>query len=87
MLLLITGRVHGVAYRISAKRIADKLNISGWIKNNQNGTVSIMAEGGYDSLVEFKKWCKQGPKSAEVEAVDSIWEKYIGDLEGFVILY
>ncbi len=85
--LKIAGRVHGVTFRIKTKSLADKLNICGWVKNNKDGTVGILAEGDENNLLNFIKWCQEGPRYAKVKTVDVEQLKYIGDLEGFVILY
>ena len=85
--IIIIGKVQGVTYRINAQEIAQKLNLTGWVQNNQDDTVSIVAEGEEESLDELLKWCKSGPRYAEVKSIDIKWEKYIGDLKGFDILY
>jgi acylphosphatase len=64
--LLITGKVQGVFYRATAKKISHKLNITGWIKNTKDSNVEAIATGNQDQLQEFIKWCEQGPESAKV---------------------
>jgi len=67
--LLITGKVQGVFYRATAKKIANQLNIKGWIKNTKDGNVEATATGNEEQLKEFINWCKQGPENAKVEEV------------------
>lgn len=67
--LLIKGEVQGVFYRATAKKIADKLNLTGWIKNTKDGNVEAIATGDQQQLDEFINWCKTGPENAEVEDV------------------
>lgn len=67
--LLIKGKVQGVFYRATAKNIADKLKITGWIKNTKDGDVEAMTTGTSDALNEFTTWCKQGPERANVSEV------------------
>ena len=67
--LLVKGNVQGVFYRATAKKVADKLKLTGWIKNTKEGDVEITATGSEDQLNEFIKWCKKGPEKAEVEDV------------------
>jgi acylphosphatase len=67
--LLIKGKVQGVFYRATAKKVADKLQITGWIKNTDKGDVESMVTGTSESLNEFINWCKQGPDSAIVSVV------------------
>lgn len=68
--LLISGKVQGVFYRATAKEIAEKMNIDGWIKNTKAGTVEILASGSQQSLLKFSEWCKIGPEGASVSNVE-----------------
>lgn len=61
------GRVQGVFFRASTKEFADKLGISGWVKNEPDGSVLIEAEGSDESLDRFIDWCKSGPPMSVVE--------------------
>ena len=73
--LLIKGEVQGVFYRATAKKIADKLNVTGWIKNTKAGDVEAIATGSQQQLDEFINWCKKGPEKAKVEDVIVTQEK------------
>jgi acylphosphatase len=67
--LLIEGEVQGVFYRATAKEIADKLHLTGWIKNTAEGNVEAMVTGVDTSVQKFINWCWQGPEKAEVTNV------------------
>ena len=67
--LLIKGKVQGVFYRATAKKIADKLQLTGWIKNTKDGDVEVAATGNEEQLKVFINWCKKGPEKAKVEDV------------------
>lgn len=67
--LLIKGKVQGVFYRASAKKIALTLDLKGWIKNSPTGCVECIATGIESHLNEFVSWCKQGPVNANVTEV------------------
>jgi acylphosphatase len=67
--LLIKGKVQGVFYRTTAKKIADKLKLTGWIKNTINDDVEATVTGGEEQLQQFINWCKKGPEKAKVEDV------------------
>ena len=73
--LLIKGKVQGVFFRATAKKIADKLNLTGWIKNREDDDVEAMVTGSQQQLEEFINWCKKGPEKAEVEDVIVTQEK------------
>lgn len=67
--LLIKGKVQGVFYRSTARKIAGKLNLAGWIKNTKDGNVEAIATGDQEQLQEFINWCKKGTEKAEVEDI------------------
>jgi len=67
--LLIEGEVQGVFYRATAKEMADKSGITGWIKNTWEGNVEAMITGNETSVQKFIDWCWQGPKKANVTNV------------------
>lgn len=65
----ITGKVQGVFYRASTKKVADRLNIKGWVSNQPDGSVLIAAEGEAAQMQSLIEWCHQGPESAQVSEV------------------
>lgn len=65
----ITGKVQGVFYRATAKKIADKLQVKGWIRNMENGNVEAVVSGENEMISEFTEWCKKGPAAAVVHNV------------------
>jgi acylphosphatase len=67
--LLIKGKVQGVFYRASAKEAADELQITGWVRNTDEGHVEIAATGGDEQLKKFINWCKHGPSHAVVTEI------------------
>ncbi len=71
----IFGSVQGVFFRKFAKVEADKFGIGGWVRNNDDGSVEIMAFEEKDKLERFIDWCKKGPPLAKVENVEVDWVK------------
>jgi len=67
--LLIKGRVQGVFFRATAKDVADRLGVKGWIKNTPDDEVEAIASGSDDAVQQFIKWCHQGPPKALVTNV------------------
>jgi acylphosphatase len=67
--LIIRGKVQGVFYRASAKETADKIGITGWIKNTPDENVEAMITGNDDQLQQFVEWCRRGPRNANVTQV------------------
>jgi acylphosphatase len=68
--LIIKGKVQGVFYRVSAREQAEKMGLTGWVRNTGEGNVEIMVQGEEPGrLAAFIEWCKKGPSKAKVEAV------------------
>lgn len=83
----ISGRVQGVFFRGFTKSEATSLKIHGWVRNLRDGRVEVLAEGNKGALDELLGRIREGPPSARVEKVDVMWEKYVGDLNGFRIVW
>jgi len=69
--IVVKGKVQGVFYRAATKAVADQLGVKGFIKNEQNGDVSIAAEADGLALEMFLDWCNEGPQHANVTSVES----------------
>lgn len=67
--IVIKGKVQGIFFRAEAQNLAQKLHITGWIRNNPDGSVEALAQGNPDPLAQFLEWCKQGPSGARIENV------------------
>ena len=83
----VYGRVQMVMFRDTARRQAQKLGLVGWVKNEPDDTVQIVAEGGEKKLKELVKWCYNGPVLASVDKIDVEWEKASGKFNKFEIKY
>jgi acylphosphatase len=83
--IYVSGYVQGVFYRATAKKIAESLSLTGWVRNLRDGRVEIMVEGEEENLAKFVEWCKRGPVGAVVESVDVTREEYKGEFKGFEI--
>ena len=68
--IIVKGKVQGVFYRSSTQAKAKELNLSGWVKNEEDGSVVIEAEGEEQKLEKLIEWCKQGPGAAVVNDVE-----------------
>ncbi len=76
--IIVKGKVQGVFYRASAKQEAEALQITGFAKNQPDGSVLIEAEGDEASLQEFIAWCKIGPSHAQVSEVEATSGQVMG---------
>ena len=64
--VIVKGNVQGVYYRQSTREQARIFQITGTVKNLQDGTVEIIATGTAEQLEQFTNWCRQGPPRAFV---------------------
>ena len=80
----ITGKVQGVFYRDTARHAAVQLGLSGFARNEPDGSVYVEVEGEEPALYEFLKWCPQGSQHSEVKAVEHSEHEPAGH-EGFEI--
>ena len=80
--VVVHGRVQGVFFRESIRRLADERGVAGWVENRADGSVEAAFEGEPDAVDSLVAFCGEGPRSAEVERVDSSTEDPEG-LTGF----
>ncbi|MCZ6514205.1 MAG: acylphosphatase [Nitrospinae bacterium] len=71
--MFVHGHVQGVFYRANTQKAADRLRLTGWVKNCEDGSVEIHAEGDKDKLEELIEWCRHGPALAKVSKIDLNW--------------
>ena len=69
--IFIFGEVQGVSFRYFSRQEADRLGISGFIRNEPDGSIYIEAEGKEKELHKFIQWCKNGPPIARVNRVEA----------------
>lgn len=65
----VTGRVQGVAYRAYTEQQATRLGVTGWVRNEPDGSVAAHFEGPEPAVEALVAWCRQGPGFARVENV------------------
>ena len=66
---IVSGRVQGVGFRWFVEREARALGLSGWVRNNPDGNVEVLASGTEDQLAKLKEKLQQGPRAARVDEV------------------
>lgn len=82
---IVKGKVQGVFYRSNTQKKAQALNLTGWVKNNHDGTVELRACGSEENIQALLKWLWKGPLLAKVTQVD--WQETPEEHhEGFTII-
>ncbi|CAN5882979.1 acylphosphatase [soil metagenome] len=69
--LRIYGTVQGVFFRQSTQEKAQELNLTGFVRNERDGSVYVEAEGDPQSLGKLREWCQVGPPRAKVLRVEA----------------
>ena len=82
--VVVHGRVQGVFFRDSTRRLAQQHGIVGWVRNNRDGTVEAVFEGRTDDVQRLVRFVHEGPRGAEVERVEVVDEEPEG-LAGFSV--
>jgi acylphosphatase len=67
--LLISGHVQGVFFRDTCRRMAERLGVSGWVRNLSDGSVEAVFEGADGEVGRLMEWSRHGPPRAVVEDV------------------
>jgi acylphosphatase len=83
----VKGKVQGVFFRKHTQEVARKLGISGFVRNEADGSVFIDAEALPAELEKFTSWCEHGPARAEVRGLEIKKEDKIIGYTGFEISY
>lgn len=82
--VIVSGRVQGVFFRDTIRRLAESRGVSGWVRNNPDGTVEAVLEGPGDAVDELLAFAREGPRGASVENAQVADEEPEG-LTGFRI--
>ena len=85
--VFVRGRVQGVFYRSEARYEARKHHVNGWIRNLPDDRVEAVFEGEEQDVKQLVEFCKHGPPTARVAAIEVSWEPCTGEFDSFEIRY
>ena len=83
----VSGRVQGVSFRHFTRVQARALGLSGWVRNEPDGAVRLVAEGPRAALEDLLEAVRYGPPAAHVRGVDASWSAATGEFEGFAVRF
>ncbi|EOZ92089.1 Acylphosphate phosphohydrolase, putative [Indibacter alkaliphilus LW1] len=66
----VLGKVQGVFFRKSTQKKAVELGLTGWVKNEEDGSVLVEIEGDLHSILAMQSWLRLGPPNAEVKELE-----------------
>jgi len=84
--LLIEGEVQGVGFRAFVKRKAEQKQVTGSVKNLENGKVEIIMQGNEEDINSMIETCKKGPPWARVSNVNVDWNNKVENYKEFKII-
>jgi len=70
--IFVSGRVQGVFFRDSTRKMANQLNLTGGVRNLRDGRVEVQVTGDMIGIQTLIKWLKIGPKFANVSTIEVI---------------
>ncbi len=82
---LVRGRVQGVGFRWFVEREADILKLAGWVRNNPDGTVEVLAIGTREQVADLRLRLQQGPRAARVDNVEESEAEAVAGLDSFQV--
>lgn len=83
---VVRGYVQGVGFRMFVQRQAQRLNLTGYVCNQWDGSsVEVVAEGEQIALDQLLVQLQRGPRAARVEHVETTWEPATGEFRFFNI--
>ncbi len=82
---VVRGRVQGVGFRWFVEREAHILGIAGWVRNNADGSVEVLAHGTRDQLLGLLSRLREGPRAARVDAVEESEARPVAGINSFRI--
>jgi acylphosphatase len=68
--VVVRGRVQGVLFRGSTQEQARARSVDGWVRNQRDGSVEAVFEGAPEAVEALVRWCREGPRWAQVDDVD-----------------
>jgi len=83
----VIGRVQGVGFRYFTRRQATRLALTGWVRNEPDGSVKVVAEGPREDLEYLLKALQDGPRTSNVKEVRPHWSTASKVFLDFVVRY
>jgi acylphosphatase len=81
--LHISGIVQGVGYRWHARREAQGIGLTGWVRNLDDGRVEAVLQGTKEQVERMIQWCYRGPEEARVSGIEVAYEEPGSDCTDF----
>jgi acylphosphatase len=84
---IVHGYVQGVGFRYFTSRRANLLGLKGYVRNQRDGTVEVVAEGPHELVDQLLEDLRRGPSGAYVERIEVQELAATGTFEGFQVRF
>lgn len=84
--LVVRGTVQGIFFRQFVKGHADKLRLTGFVRNLEDGDVEIIVEGEGEQIERLVRFVEKGPEHSQIRAVNVEERKWSGEFKEFKVL-
>lgn len=82
---IIRGRVQGVGFRWFVEKEASAIGVVGWVRNNDDGTVEVLATGTGEQLSALHNCLREGPRASRIDEVEVSDAQPVEGLKSFGI--
>ena len=83
----VEGVVQAVGFRYWTVRQAEELGLTGTVRNNDDGSVGLLAEGPQSVVLEFRRWLRSPEAPGRVEKVQESMSRATGEFSNFRVEY
>lgn len=81
------GHVQGVGFRYTAVHLAHEFDVSGYVQNESDGSVTVVAEGDEAELVAFIRRIKTSPLGRYITRESLSWSPATREFRGFEVRF
>jgi acylphosphatase len=85
--VFVSGIVQGVFFRQKTRQQAERIGVTGWIRNLPDGRVEAVFEGEEEAVKTLVDFCKKGPRGANVTGFTLDLEPFVGEFSSFEVTY
>jgi acylphosphatase len=82
---VVKGRVQRVGFRLYVEDAARREGLRGYVRNQHDGSVEVVAEGESETLFRFEQAVRRGPPGARVDEVETIETEPTGRFNSFFV--
>jgi acylphosphatase len=83
--ILVEGRLQGMNFRYHTQQEANKLGLTGFVRNLSDGRIEIDAQGNDESIEKLLAWCQEGPQSDHLKSILFRYDELAEHISDFIV--